>query len=209
MEGTNVIVSTPHISEVDPNSQSFRDALAQMGAVLQDVRPTFQPNAYSAHRHFPIGEDEVMFEELVMPGELAIDPLTRDEAAQRGLPSCWTFEHDGTPFALRYADQALHQGCGIDVTSAAFRGELAEFGRAFVAEGLHRTLELNLAGYLFPVGDGKLTFETTDVGTRHQRVTTGPMTNEIASGDWAKAACFRFDKSGEPAVSGVCSGGCP
>jgi hypothetical protein len=192
--------AAPHISEVDPNSKEFRAALAAAGLILAGSGLS----VYSHHQHYPLGDGEILFEERVMPGELALYPTSEAEAIANGLPSCWAFAPDGSVEVLRYASRELHMGSGIDVTSQQFQAQLAEIGLAFAAAGLHETLEVNISSYLFPHGDETLTIETTDESARTQRVTIGDMPDAVRNGDWSTVACWSF-REGVPVVSGACT----
>lgn len=195
------VATAPHISEVDPNSQEFRAALATAGVILAGTGLS----VYSRHYHYPLGNDEVLFEELIVPGELALYPAPEVEAIANGLPSCWGFTPDGTVVVLRYASRELHTKSGIDVTSVQFQAQLTKIGQAFAAAGLHQILELNIAGFLFPSGKEEVTIEKTDERARRQRVTIGRMPDEVRDGNWIAAACWGFTPQGEPVVAGACT----
>lgn len=191
----------PHITHVEPNSPEFREALAKAGVILLGDE---DHSVYSRHYHYEIGTDKVLFEEEVMAGKLALYPLSEQEAQTNGLPSCWAFEADGTVVVLRYASQQLHERSGVDVTSDEFQAKLAAIGQAFAAEGIHETLELNIAGKLFPHGEGEVTYEVTDEEARHQQVTVVPIPPALAAGDWTLGACWGFSSRGEAVVAGMC-----
>jgi hypothetical protein len=187
----------PHILNVDPNSRAFRRALRTAGLIL-----TGTPfSVYSRHEHYAMPDGMVLFEEQVLPGELAA------EAAERGLPSCWGVASDGSVVVLRYADKALHRASGIGVTDAGFLAMLADAAARFAVARLHETLELNIAGHLFPPGNGMVTFEVTNEEARLQRVTVAPVPAEVIDGDWNTVACWGFTAEGEPVVTGICSNG--
>lgn len=193
----------PLFAEVDPNDPSFREALGEAGAILAGTKL----NVYSAHRHaeVPLGRGEVIFEELVGPRELGLYPLDEVVAAMHGLPSCWRFDdHTGEVVTLRYADFRLHAYNDLDGRTSDFRVRLGEVGRRFVDAGIHNTLELNIAGLLFPAPEGYVTNETTPK-PRVQKVEIVPMPPRMLAGDWGGAACWRFEPDGTPVVTGMCS----
>ena len=194
------LTASPHISQVHPNSPEFRAALITAGTIVAGT----PFSVYSRHHHYPTTDREVLFEELVVPGTLALYPVTLDEATVRGLPSCWGVSADGAVIVLRYADRRLHKQSNIDVTAPAFLAELDKIAQAFAAAGLHNTFELNIAQYLFSPGEGQVTYEVTDEATRYQTVTFVPTPPEVLAGDWSSVACWKFDTSGRPMVAGVC-----
>lgn len=202
----SVTTVVPHISAVSPNSPEFRAALAKAKVIVAGSGL----NVHSRHWHFETGVDEVLFEELVLPGELAQYPLSVAEAVENGLPSCWAFGFDGSVMVERYASRELHLGSGIDVTSSPFQAQLAQIGRAFVAAGLHTVLEVSIADCLFPTnGEGTVTIEETDVEARRQRVTVVPMTDAVRNGDWATIAGWGFTSQGELVPTRACTTGEP
>jgi hypothetical protein len=194
-----------HIRDVNPNASEFRAALGRANSILSLTRLC----AYSRHFHQELAPGEVVFGQRVAARELELAPVPQDEARQRGLPSCWGVAPDGTLVELRYASWDLHEGSGIDVTSAAFRAQLAEVADAFVVAGLHTVLEINVDGYLFPAGEGEVTVEYNEEHTRQQRVSVGPMPDRVAEGDWTNAACWGFSPQTGPFVTGICVGACP
>jgi hypothetical protein len=189
------VIAAPHITAVDPNREDFRTALDAAGPIVKGTPFT----VYSA------GLGEVLFEELVAPGELAMYPVPEAEAIRNGLPSCWSITCDGNVTALRYADRRLHAASGIDVTDPQFLMQLTQVAAAFADAGLHETLELNVAGYLFPPGNDQVTLETTDETSRRQIIRLIPMPDHIRTGKWGAAACFGFDADGRPHVMGLCA----
>jgi hypothetical protein len=194
------LAASPHISEVDPNSPEFRAALDAAGQVAKGTLFS----VYSRHHHYTVPDGMVLFEEQLGLDRLALYPVSLQEAMEMGRPSCWGVAPDGTTVVLRYADNALHTGAGIDVTSNAFLAQLAAAGRAFARRNLHPVLELNVASQLFPTGEGQVTQEVTDEGLRMQWVTLAPTPAEIRTGDWTTAACWHFTPAGDPVVQGVC-----
>jgi len=197
------VTEAPHISQVDPESVEFRGALAKAGGILVGTGL----NVYSRHCHYALERGEVLFEELVMPGKLALYPLQEAEAAAKGLPSCWAFTPDGDVVVLRYADRRLHDNSDLNVTSPEFQTKLMEIGRAFACAGLHDTLELNAAGYLFSGGSNRVTLENTDEGARRQEVTLVEPTAKMVATGWTFAACWGFSPSGEAVATGFCNDG--
>jgi hypothetical protein len=148
---------------------------------------------------------KVPFEKLIAPDQLALSPMREEEAAKRGRPSCWGVTPDGELVVLRYAESRLHEAADIDVTSADFLVGLRRFAKAFAEEGLHETLEINVADRLFPPGEGQVTKEETDEVARFQTVTFTDMPQEVLDGDWTTVACWTPSTLGEPLVTGICT----
>jgi hypothetical protein len=211
-EGSGVgLTEAPEFTEVDANGVEFRQALVVAGGILTSGGASLDFSVYSRHCHakVPVEAGEVLFEELVGSDEISLYPLGEREAAERGLPSCWGFAPGeggrAVTVVLRYADKRLHERGGIDVTSEQFRVRLAKIADAFVAAGIHRVLELNVAGRLFPAPEGYLTREDT-VGIRRQRLTFDVPLLALVDGDWSQAACWSFlfqGEAGEAVVKGM------
>lgn len=197
------VTEAPHISEVDPESREFREALTKAGAILAGTGL----NVYSRHHHYALERGEVLFEELIMPGRLALYPLQEAEATTKGLPSCWAFTPNGDVVVVRYADWRLHDDSDLDVTSPEFQAKLVEIGRAFAHADIHDTLELNVAGFLFSGGPNQVTLENTNEVARRQEVTLVEPTSEMVTSGWTFAACWNFSPSGEPVAFGFCHDG--
>jgi len=198
------ILEAPHIQEVNPNVAAFRAALSTAGAILIGQQQEGL-RVYSHHSHYPLAGGETLFEKRVAIGEVALRPIMKEEAANHGLPSCWGFGHDGEVHVLRHADTDMHSRSSIDVTSGQFKRGIAEVGRAFASAGLHKLLEVNIAGQLFPAEAGNLTLEETDEPNRVQTVTFIPTPPNVAEGDWSAASCWSFSEHGDPFVTGLCN----
>ncbi|HEX6462563.1 MAG TPA: hypothetical protein VFZ58_04865 [Candidatus Saccharimonadales bacterium] len=196
------MIAAPHITKVGSASVAFREHLDKGIEILKSIGEIW--GVYSRHYHFLIPAGKVVFEALTADGKLDLSLMTEAEAAKLGRPSCWGFTPEGAIVVLRYADISLHKRCGIDATSESFQAELAQIAQAFVAAGLHRTLEVNIAGQLFPPGEGGVTLETTDEANCRQTVEIVPLTDEMTE---VIAACWVPGANGQPVTTGYCAGG--
>jgi hypothetical protein len=162
------LAKVPPISKVYPNSLPFRRGLGKAYDILVGTGLGTYSNHY--HPEMKVKPGYVVFEELISPDELALYPLLEEEAAKRGRPSCWAADsRSGEAGVLRYADNRLHERSGIDVTSRSFLDQLVRSSKAFVEQGLHSILTINVANLLFSPGEGNLTCEETLEGI--QKVT--------------------------------------
>jgi hypothetical protein len=193
------VATAPHIRDVRPNSPEFRAALDTAGGTLRGS----DLGVFSHHRHYPF--DGVLLVEQVLPGELAMYPVSEAQAIRVGLPFCWGITPEGTVDVLRYTTRGLHGASGLDVTSSRFQAELARAAKALAAAGLEEVLELNIASCLFPHAADTVWVERTDEASKRQRLTLEPMPDAVKNGNWATAAAWRFTPQGMPIVAGTCT----
>jgi len=201
------LATAPEFREIDANAPEFRSALTMAGIILEGVSTSFSVYSHHSHDAVVISDGQVLFEQMVADGQLKLYPLEMAEAMKRGKPSCWAFTlgDDGKAavHVLRYADNALFERAGVN--PERFRDELQYVAEAFVAEGIHEMLEINISSYLFPVPEGHLTRELTFWGGFHL-VDRVPTPEAILRGDWSEAACWSFSEK-QPVVTGWCSDG--
>lgn len=200
----------PEFREMSAGTPECRSALMMAGIILDAADTSFETYPRHCHDDVVVANGQVLFEMLVIVNgqrKLKVFPMDEARAKKLGKPSVWAFapgeNGEAKIYVLRYAANALYEGRGVDVESAAFQIELRRMANAFVAEGIHELLELNLVGYLFPPPAGMLTRERTFDG--YHLVDHAPIPSEILAGDWTQAACFSF-RDRQPVVTGWCAG---